>query len=82
MIDVRKSGLLLRAFSLSLFVLLLPVLAFAAVEGGALPQQAHGVGAQGEAGGAVIRQHFFGHAGRRQLHPVIEIMPRRALLIL
>ena len=33
MIDAQKSGLLLRAIGLSLFVLLLPVLAFAATEG-------------------------------------------------
>lgn len=33
MIDARKSGLLFRAFCLSLFVLLLPVFAFAAAEG-------------------------------------------------
>ena len=33
MIDARKSGLLLRAFALSLFVLLLPLFAFAATEG-------------------------------------------------
>jgi len=33
MINAHKSGLLLRAFALSLFVLLLPVFAFAATEG-------------------------------------------------
>ncbi len=33
MIDAHKSALLLRAISLSLFVLLLPLFAFAATEG-------------------------------------------------
>ena len=48
-------------------------MALAAIEGWAVPQQAHGMGAQGESGGPVVRQYFLRHLRCRQLHRVIEV---------
>ena len=39
------------------------------------------MGAQGEAGGPVVRQHFLRHPRRRQLHTVVEIAGGLALLV-